>query len=69
MRSSKTATSVRLPELHQRLTRLAEHGQYPALPVEERLEAVRRLASLSLPVGDPSEMERESVPSPDELLS
>jgi hypothetical protein len=82
---SKEATSVRSPELHQRLTDLAEHrgmnleelvrkaseaqyGQYRALPVEERLEAVRQLASLSLPVGDPSEMERESVPSPDELL-
>ncbi len=46
----------------------AQYGQYRALPVEARLDAVRRLASLSLPVGDPSEMERESVPSPDELL-
>jgi predicted DNA-binding protein len=46
----------------------AEYGRYNALSTEARLEAVRRLASLSLPVGDPAEMERESVPSPDELL-
>lgn len=33
-----------------------------------RLEAVRDLSRLSLPVGDPEEMERESVPRPEDLL-
>ena len=33
-----------------------------------RLEAVRELARFSLPVGDPEEMERESVPGPEGLL-
>ena len=35
---------------------------------EHRLEAVRTLSTLCLPVGDVSRMKQESVPSPDELL-
>jgi hypothetical protein len=70
------------PELHERLTRLAEirhtslgelvrkacEIQYGLLPVGSRLEAVRELASLSLPVGTPEEMKQESMPSPQELM-
>jgi HicB-like protein involved in pilus formation len=74
-------TTIRLSaELHERLSRLAEHRatslgalvrqaceiQYGLVPVDARLEAVRELASLSLPVGDPEDLERESVPESNE---
>jgi len=79
---SKKTTILFPPELHDRLSRLAEvrgtslgelvrracEIQYRLLPVETRLEAVRELASLSLPVGTPEEMERESVPRAEDLL-
>lgn len=82
MELSKKTTILFPPELHERLTRLAEHRgtslgdlvrraceiQYGLLPVDARLEAVRELAALALPIGSPEEMERESVPSMDELL-
>jgi hypothetical protein len=35
---------------------------------EARLEAVRELSRLNLPVGEPADLERESVPRPDDLL-
>ena len=37
--------------------------------IEERLEAVRRLEAMSLPVGEPDQMKRESVPDPGDLLA
>lgn len=33
-----------------------------------RLEAVEKLSRLSLPVGEPEEMESESIPRPEDLL-
>jgi hypothetical protein len=33
-----------------------------------RLDAVRELSRLNLPVGEPKDLERESVPHPDDLL-
>lgn len=35
--------------------------------VEGRVEAVRQLGELSLPVGTPQEIERESIPNPEDL--
>lgn len=78
---SKKTTLLFSPELHRRLTRLAKRRgvslgelvreacekQYGAAPGEDRVRAVRELASLSLPVGTPEEMERESVPEPERL--
>ena len=82
MELSKKTTILFPPELHGRLTRLAElrgsslgelvreacRERYGLVSEEERLEAVRELEALSLPVGEPEELERESVPDPDDLL-
>lgn len=82
MELTKKTTILFSPELHEQLSRLAEHQgtslgelvrracelQYGLVPPDTRLEAVRELASLSLPVADPEEMERQSVPDPDRLL-
>lgn len=38
------------------------------LSKESRLAAVRELEAMSLPVGDPDQLERESVPDPEALL-
>ena len=51
----------------EELIREACEIQY-GLTTADRLEAVRELACLHLPVGDPEEMERESVPRPEDLL-
>ncbi len=64
-----------LPELHERLTHLGEQRgvslgllvreacvrQYEIVPSEDRLEVVRSLEALSLPVGEPIRMKKESV--------
>lgn len=79
---SKKTTILFPPKLHARLTRLAaERGtslgslvreacerEYGETTREQRVEAVRALAELQLPVGSPEEMARESVPSPRDLL-
>lgn len=44
------------------------YGTSRPVPAEVRLAAVRELAGLSLPVADPSEMKRQSVPGPDDLV-
>ncbi len=76
-------TTVLFPaELHAALTDLARRRgtslgelvraackqQYKLGSVEERLAAVRRLASLELPVDTPEELAKQSVPRPEELL-
>ena len=82
MELSKKTTILLSPELHARLTRIAaQRGtslgslvreacerEYGETTLEQRLEAVRALADLELPVGSPEEMARESVPSPHELM-
>ena len=80
---SKKTTILFSPELHERLTRLAEQRsvslgwlvreacvrQYGIVAGEDRLAAVRSLEALSLPVGDPVEMKGESVSPPGEPRS
>jgi len=82
MELSKKTTILFSPDLHERLTRLAEQRktsigelvrtaverQYGLVSVEERLEAVTALGAFELPVGSPQEMERDSVPTPEEIL-
>jgi hypothetical protein len=82
MELTKKTTILFSPDLHERLSRLAEQQgtslgdlvrkacevQYGLVSAETRLEAVRRLAAMSLPVGDPRAMKRESVPRAEDLL-
>jgi len=82
MELSHRTTILLTKELHLRLTALARREgvslgelvrracriQYGLLDPEERIEAVRELASLALPVGEPSELKQESVPAPEDLL-
>jgi hypothetical protein len=82
MELSKKTTVLFTPEQHRRLRRLAaQRGtsmgelvreacieQYGLVDRDARLEAVRELADLALPVGSPADMKRESVPDADELL-
>lgn len=82
MELSKKTTILFPPELHERLTRLAAREgtslgelvrravvvEYGLVPEDERLDAVRKLAALRLPVSTPREMKQESVPGPEELL-
>jgi len=50
------------------LVRDACDAQYSTVTRKQRLEAVRKLGRLNLPVGPVEEMIRESVPDPAELL-
>lgn len=82
MELSKKTTILFSPELHQRLSRLATQmetslgelvrtaceRQYGLPSREEKLAAVRSLAALKLPVGDPLQMKREAAPEPEEIL-
>ncbi len=82
MKLTRKTTILFPPDLHERLSRLAEHQgtslgdlvrraceiQYGPVSAETRLEAVRQLAALSLPVGGPGTMKRESVPRAEDLL-
>jgi predicted transcriptional regulator len=82
MALTKKTTILLQPELHERLVRLAEQKQssigelirtacekqYGLGGSAERAAAVTALAGLELPVGSPTEMKRESVPTPEELL-
>jgi hypothetical protein len=82
MELSKKTTILFSPDLHERLVRLAAQRrtsigdlvrtavelQYGLVSKEDRLAAVSALGELSLPVGSVEEMERESVPTPEEIL-
>ena len=50
------------------LVREACERQYGFVPVEQRMEALRQIASLELPVDTPARMKEESVPTPENLL-
>jgi len=79
---SMKTTILLTPDLHARLTRLARQRgvsvgelirsacerQYGLVSEELRSDAVRQLAALGLPVGDPQAMKRESVPDAGDLL-
>jgi hypothetical protein len=82
MERAKKTTILFPLDLHERLSRLAERQgtslgdlvrracelQYGRVSAETRLEAVRQLAAMSLPVGDPGTMKQESVPRAEDLL-
>ncbi|HEY6323154.1 MAG TPA: CopG family transcriptional regulator [Thermoanaerobaculia bacterium] len=82
MELSKKTTLLFSPDLHRQLTRLAHQrgeslgelvrqaceAQYGIISRESRVAAVRALEAMSLPVGDPEQIERESVPAPEDLL-
>jgi predicted DNA-binding protein len=79
---TKKTTILLQPELHRRLTRLADQRgtslgelmrsacekQYGIGGSEDRIRAARAIGALELPVGSPAEMKRESQPQPDEFL-
>jgi predicted DNA-binding protein len=81
MELTKKTTILFPPAMHDRLTRLAEsrgtslgelvrsacEREYAAATTEERIEAVRRLADLKLPVGSVRRMKLEAVPEPEDL--
>ena len=80
---TKKTTILFQPELHQRLTRLADQRgtslgelvrsacekQYGIGGSKERIQAARAIGALELPVGAPAQMKRESQPQPDEFLT
>jgi hypothetical protein len=82
MELSKKTTLLFPPDLYRDLTRLARQrqvsvgelvrraceAQYGIVSRESRLAAVKELEAMSLPVGDPKQLERESVPDPEDLL-
>lgn len=82
MELSKKTTILFSPELHRRLSRLAASRgvslgelvreacevRYGVVGTASRREAASALAAMALPVGEPGEMKRESVPAPDDLL-
>jgi len=53
-------------ELANRVAQRAGNGSETGS--KARLDAVRELSRLNLPVGEPEDLERESVPYPDDLL-
>jgi hypothetical protein len=77
----KKTTILFSPDLYEQLTRLAKQRdtsmgelvrsacriQYGLSTREERLAAVKELASLNLPVSTPEQMERESEPTVEPL--
>ena len=82
MELSKMTTILFSSDVHEQLSRLAaqkgvslgelvRHAcekQYGLVSVEARVEAVRALAALKLPVDDTRTMKEQSVPSPTELM-
>ena len=78
---SKKTTILFSSQFHAHLTRVAEQrgvslgrlirdaceAHYGSVSAEDRLQAVRDLAGLNLPVSDPQTMKRESVPNVEDL--
>lgn len=81
MELTKKTTILFPPDLYDRLARLAEQRkssvgelvrqacrtQYSLSSRSERLAIIDQMAALSLPVGTPEELERESVPTVEPL--
>lgn len=82
MELTKKTTILLSPDLYEHLTRTARErhkslGQlvreaceihYGHAPTEDRIRAVQELRRLSLPVGSPRRMKRQSVPKPQDLI-
>ena len=82
MELTKKTTILLSPDLHEHLTRTAKARdkslgqlvreaceiQYGHVSREDRVRAVDELRRLSLPVGSPRKMKRESLPEPGDLL-
>ncbi len=82
MELTKKTTILFPPDLHSFLTSLAKRrgsslgelvrsaceNQYGFADPVRRLEAVSKLATLNLPIGNPRELKEQSVPSADELM-
>jgi hypothetical protein len=76
--NSKKTTILLPPRLHRNLAKIAKAqrtsigdlvrraclAQYGHFSVEERVRAAKAMAALSLPVGTPEQMKRESIPRP-----
>lgn len=81
MELTKKTTILLSPALHTRLMELSSargvsmgelirqacEQTYGDQALERRREAFRRLTSLNLPVGTVEEMERQSVPAPEDI--
>jgi hypothetical protein len=81
MELSKKTTILSPPDLHEQLTRRAERegtslgdlvrracrAEHRFSSQAERRRALDELLSMALPVGDPDQMKRESVPASEEL--
>jgi len=81
MEHSHKTTILLSPELRDRLRQLARQrgtslgqlireaciSQYGLTSREKRLQAVDELAALELPVAEPAQMKRESVPEPEDI--
>jgi predicted transcriptional regulator len=82
MELSKRTTVLLPPDLHRQLTLIARQrgesvgelvrqacaAQYGIVSRESRAAAVRALEAMSLPVGDPEQLERESMPASEDSL-
>lgn len=82
MELSKKTTILFPPDLHERLIQRAQRegtslgelvrracrAEYGAPSEEERQRALDELLALDLPVADPTQLKRESVPTPEELM-
>ena len=82
MELSKKTTILFSPQMHDQLSRLAKHKrtslgdlvrdacekQYGLVSSERRLEAVRQLGGMTLPVDDARVMRDQAVPSAGEML-
>jgi hypothetical protein len=83
MELTKKTSILFSSELHRRLVSLAEQRgtslgdlvrsacqrQYGSPAPEEKIAAIRRIATLKLRVADVRRMKRESVPDPKDLVS
>lgn len=79
---TKKTTILLSPDMHERLASLAAERktsmgqlvreacerQYGDLSVTDRLAVVQRLGALNLPTGSVEQMERESVPDPEDRV-
>ena len=82
MELSKKTTILFPPDLHEQLSHRAEkegtslgdlvrracRGRYGILSPQERRKAVAELGALALPVAEPRELKRQSVPRPEDLV-